>query len=70
MSSSRVLFLTLAVAGCAAVVLAIGRRTRHLEKRQLEEGLRSWEDEGGNLAPPADQAVAPVAIPPNLAPSP
>ncbi|MBN8439106.1 MAG: hypothetical protein J0L95_13835 [Candidatus Accumulibacter sp.] len=60
MSSSRVLFLTLAVAGSAAVVLAIGRRTRHLEQWQLEEGLRNWEDEGGQLAPPAAPAcVAP-----------
>jgi len=70
MSTSRFLLLSLALVAGATAAYGLGRRTRHLEKRQLEEGLRSWEDEGGNLAPPADQAVAPVAIPPNLAPSP
>jgi hypothetical protein len=71
MSTSRFLLLSLALVASATVAYGLGRRTRHLEKRQLEEGLRSWEDEGGNLAPPADQAVAPpVAIPPSLAPSP
>ena len=73
MSTSRFLLLSLALVAGATAAYGLGRRTRHLEKRQLEEGLRSWEDEGGNFAPPADQAVvpvAPVAIPPSLAPSP
>lgn len=70
MSTSRFLLLSLALVAGATAAYGLGRRTRHLEKRQLEEGLRSWEDEGGNLAPPADPAVAPVAIPPSLAPSP
>ncbi len=52
--------LSLAVAGCAAAACAIGRRARHLEQQRLEEGLHSWEDEGGNLAPSTDPTVAPV----------
>jgi len=36
-------------AGCLTA-FAIGRRPRPLDKQQLEEGLRTWEDEGGNLA--------------------
>lgn len=70
MSTSRFFLLTLALVASATAAYGLGRRTRRLEKRQLEAGLRNWEDEGGNLAPPADQAVAPVAIPPSLAPSP
>jgi hypothetical protein len=67
------LVLSLAVAGCAAAACTIGRRARHLEQQRLEEDLHCWEDEGGNLAPSTDPAVAPVApvaIPPSLAPSP
>ena len=45
-------------AGCAAAAYAIGRRSRHLERRQSEEGLRTWEDEGGNLSPSEAQAGA------------
>lgn len=54
------LVLSLAVAGCAAAACTIGRRARHLEQQRLEEDLHCWEDEGGNLAPSTDPAVAPV----------
>lgn len=47
--NSKFAFLALVAAGCLAA-LAIGRRPRPLDKQQLEEGLRTWEDEGGNLA--------------------
>ena len=47
----RFFSFALALAGCAAAAYAIGRHTRHLEQRQLKEGLRTWEDEGGNLVP-------------------
>jgi hypothetical protein len=58
MINNRFFFLSLAMAGCAAAAYAVGRHTRHLEKRQLKEDLRNWEDEGGNLAPSQAQAVA------------
>ena len=51
MASNKYLVLTLMTAGCAAAVLAIGRYTSRLERRQLKEELRDWEDEGGHLAP-------------------
>lgn len=64
MINSRLFFLSLAMAGCAAAAFAIGRHTRHLEKRQLKEDLRSWEGEGGNLGHPEAPAVArPAAAP-------
>ena len=47
----RLSILSLAMAGCAAAVYAIGRHARHVEKQQYKEELRTWEDEGGNLAP-------------------
>ena len=47
--NSKFAFLALVAAGCLAA-FAIGRRPRPLDKQQLEEGLRTWEDEGGNLA--------------------
>jgi len=56
---NRLLIASLAVAGVAAAY-AIVRHTRHWEKRQLKEALRTWEDEGGSLAPPE----IPVAAPP------
>lgn len=43
---------------------------RDLDKRQTEEGLRNWEDEGGNLAPPIDRVVASTAVHPGRAPTP
>ena len=49
----RFFILTLAMAGCAAATYAIGRRSHRLEKQQHKEDLRTWEDEGGNLAPSA-----------------
>jgi hypothetical protein len=47
--NSKFAFLALVAAGCLAA-FAIGRRPRPLDKQQLEEGLRTWEEEGGNLA--------------------
>lgn len=48
--NSKFAFLALVAAGCLTA-FAIGRRPRPLDKKQqLEEGLRTWEDEGGNLA--------------------
>ena len=51
MSIRRLSIFSLAMAGCAAAAYAIGRHTRKVEKQQLKEDLRTWEDEGGNLAP-------------------
>jgi hypothetical protein len=53
----RPIVLSLAIAGCAAAAYAIGRRTRRLEQQQHKEELRTWEDEGGNLAPSEASAV-------------
>jgi len=47
----RFVLLSLVVGGFALVAYAIVTRTRHLEKRQLEEDLRILEDEGRQLAP-------------------
>ena len=44
--NSKFAFLALVAAGCLTA-FAIGRRPRPLDKQQLEEGLRTWEDEGG-----------------------
>jgi hypothetical protein len=30
-------------------------RSRKREKRELKEQIRTWEDEGGSLAPPAER---------------
>jgi hypothetical protein len=54
----RFFILSLAMAGCTAAAYAIGRYTRDLEKRQLKEDLRTWEHEGGNLAPSATTPAA------------
>jgi len=54
----RFVFLSLTAAGCAAAAYVIGRHTRRLEKRQLKEDLRTWEGEGGNLAPSEAPAMA------------
>lgn len=53
----KLFVLSLAIAGCAAAGYAIGRRTRQLEQQQHKEELRTWEDEGGNLAPSEASAV-------------
>jgi hypothetical protein len=58
MISNRFFFLALAMAGCTAAAYAIGRHTRQIEKRQHKEELRTWEDEGGNLAPSEAPAIA------------
>jgi hypothetical protein len=47
----NMLIFSLAIAGCTAASLAVGRYARQLERRQLKQELRAWEDEGGNLAP-------------------
>lgn len=46
--------------GFTAAAYAIGRHTRRLEKRQLKQDLRAWEDEGGNLAPSETPTVGPA----------
>ena len=51
MIAVRYLLLSLVVAGFAALVSAIVRRTRNLETRQFEQDVSTWESEGGNLAP-------------------
>jgi hypothetical protein len=58
MISSRPFYFSLVMAGCTVAAYAIGRHTRHLEKQQHKEDLRTWEDEGGNLAPSEALAVA------------
>lgn len=57
-------FFGLAVVGGLAAALAIACRPRQAEKRQLDESLRTWEDEGGNLAPSTNRPVAPPAVTP------
>ncbi|SBT04138.1 conserved exported hypothetical protein [Candidatus Accumulibacter aalborgensis] len=54
---SKFALVALALAGCAAGALAVSRRPGRLEKRRLEEGLRTWEDEGGSLAPSVARAT-------------
>lgn len=51
MSIRTLSILSLAMAGCAAAAYVISRHTRQLERLQIKEDLRTWEDEGGNLAP-------------------
>ena len=58
MSIGRLSILSLAMAGCAAAAYAIGRHARKVEKRQHKEDLRTWEDEGGNLAPSETPDIA------------
>ena len=61
MINSRFFLLSLAMAGGAAAAYAVGRHTRHVEKKQLKEDLHDWEDEGGNLAPPKVPEMTPPA---------
>ena len=58
MISSRLIYFSLAMGGSTVAACAIGRYTRHLEKQQHKEDLRTWEDEGGNLALSEAPAVA------------
>jgi hypothetical protein len=58
MISNRIFYLSLAMAGCTAAAYAIGRHTRQTEKQRQKEELRTWEDEGGNLAPSEAPAIA------------
>lgn len=58
MTSNRLFYLSLAMAGCTAAAFAVGRHTRQMEKQQHKEDLRTWEDEGGNLAPAEALAIA------------
>jgi hypothetical protein len=57
MTSNRFFCLSLAMAGCTAAAYAIGRHTRQIEKQRHREDLRTWEDEGGNLAPSEASAI-------------
>lgn len=58
MISRSFLILAVAMTGFTVAALAVGRHARQLEKRQLKEDLRAWEDEGGNLAPSETAAIA------------
>ena len=59
MNTNRFFFLALLLAGgAAAAAYVIGRHSRHLVKQQHKEDLRTWENEGGNLAPSAAPFVA------------
>jgi hypothetical protein len=58
MTSNRVFYLSLAMAGCTAAAYAIGRYTRQIDKQQHKE---DWEDEGGNLAQSGAPAIARTA---------
>lgn len=53
MITNRFFVLALLLAGGAAATFTIGRHSRNLEKQQHKKDLRTWEDEGGNLAPSA-----------------
>lgn len=59
---SRLIVLSLAIAGGATAAYAIGRHARQLEKQRHKEELRTWEDEGGNLAP-SETAALPGSAP-------
>ena len=61
MTSNRFFYLSLAMAGCTAAAYAIGRYTRQINKKQHKEDLRTWEDDGGNLAPSEAPAIARLA---------
>jgi streptomycin 6-kinase len=58
------LLLALTRRACAAVVHAVGRKSREGEKKQLKEDLRTWEGEGGNPAPSRASGAA-ASIPSN-----
>ena len=64
MRINKFFVLSLAVTGCTATAYAIGRLIRQREKAQLKAeaqlkaDLRTWEDEGGNLATSELPAVA------------
>lgn len=58
MIRNRFFYLLLAMAGCAAAAYALGRHTRQVESRQYKKELRTWEDEGGTLAPSKARAIA------------
>jgi hypothetical protein len=61
---NRFFHLALLLAGATAAAFTIGRHSRYLEKQQHKEDLRTWEDEGGNLAPSDARAVARPAAEP------
>ena len=60
MITNRFFLLALLLAGGAAAAFTIGRHSRRLEKQQHKEDLRTWEHEGGNLAPSATTAAGTV----------
>ncbi len=61
MTISKVFYLSLAAAGCAAAAYAIRGYARHVDRREFKEGLRNWEDEGGNLSPSETGAMERLA---------
>ncbi len=58
MISNRFFYFSLVMAGCASAAYVISRHIRQIEKQQHKEELRTWEDEGGNLAPSEAPAIA------------
>jgi len=58
MIRNRFLFISLAMAACTAAAYAVGGRTQQTEKQRQKEELRTWEEEGGNLAPAEAAAIA------------
>jgi len=58
MAIGKYVVLSLAIAGCTVAAYAIGRRTRHLERRQLRQDVHDWEQEGGHPAATETPVVA------------
>jgi hypothetical protein len=51
MISNRIVLFASLLAGGAAAAYTIARHSREQEKQQQKTDLRTWEHEGGNLAP-------------------
>jgi hypothetical protein len=61
-----ILLLALAASTAVGAALAMRMRRRHVRAeldRQKKSCLKSWENEGGNLAPPPAFAIQPAASP-------
>jgi len=64
MSMDKRWTVLLAACGGAALALAVGSRRKHkrrVERKAHKADLHEWENEGGNLAPPAMPADSVVA---------
>ncbi|MFA5915328.1 MAG: hypothetical protein WC830_17415 [Burkholderiales bacterium] len=62
MIRNRFVYISLAMAACTAAAYAVGGRTRQTEKQRQKKALRTWEEEGGNLAPAEAAAIACPAV--------